>query len=162
MPDIGYPGQHVDIKIPQGSGDRVIVPYTLKITLNLDMKSTDKARSVVNNVGRHWWKKGPHAWFNTHWHDWQYRCLWHIQGSLPKRKGKGRKTASRYTYPASDLKPRLGAKKADGTALTVTNQENAIKTTVDKRFAIPLDFDFFRHPVYIYTDLKKIWSLGLS
>ena len=54
MPDIGYPGQHADIKIPQGSGDRVIVPYTLKITLNLDMESTDKARSVVNNVGRHW------------------------------------------------------------------------------------------------------------
>ena len=41
------------------------------------------------------------------------------------------------------LKARVGAKKADGTALTVTDQENAIKMTLDKRFSIPLDFDFF-------------------
>ena len=48
---------------------------------------------------------------------------------------------------ANGLKARLDAKKADGTALTVTTQENVIKTTLDKRFAIPLDFDFFKHPV---------------
>ena len=41
-------------------------------------------------------------------------------------------------------------KKADGTALTVTEQENAIKKTLDKRFSIPLDFDYFKHPVYPY------------
>ena len=41
-------------------------------------------------------------------------------------------------------------KKPDGTALTVTMQENAIKRTLDKRFAIPLDFDFFKHLVYPY------------
>ena len=41
-------------------------------------------------------------------------------------------------------------KKSDGTALTVTTQENAIKRTLDKRFAIPLDFEFFKHPVYPY------------
>ena len=51
---------------------------------------------------------------------------------------------------ANELKVRLGAKKADGTALTMTTQENAIKKTLDKKFAIPLDFDFFRHPVYPY------------
>ena len=55
---------------------------------------------------------------------------------------------------ANGLKARAGAKKADGTALTATTQENAIKKTFDKRFAIPLDFDFFRHPVYLY-DLKE-------
>ena len=44
----------------------------------------------------------------------------------------------------------MGAKKADGTALTVTDQENTIKKTLDKRFGIPLDFDFFKHPVYPY------------
>ena len=48
------------------------------------------------------------------------------------------------------LKARVGAKKADGTTLTMTTQENAIKKTFDKRFAIPLDFDFFKHPVYPY------------
>ena len=51
---------------------------------------------------------------------------------------------------ANGVKARLGAKKADSTALTVTTQENAIKKTFDKRFAIPLDFDFFKHPVYPY------------
>ena len=49
---------------------------------------------------------------------------------------------------ANCLKGRVGAKKADGMALTVTTQENGIKKTFDKRFAIPLDFDFFKHPVY--------------
>ena len=29
-------------------------------------------------------------------------------------------------------------------------EEIAIKKTLDKRFAIPLDFDFFKHPVYPY------------
>ena len=32
----------------------------------------------------------------------------------------------------------------------MTTQENAIKKTFDKRFAIPLDFDFFKHPAYPY------------
>ena len=44
----------------------------------------------------------------------------------------------------------MGAKKANGTALTVTTQENVIKKTFNKMFAVPLDFDFFKHPVYPY------------
>ena len=36
----------------------------------------------------------------------------------------------------------------------MTTQKNAIKKMLDKRFAIPLDFDFFRHPVYGY-DLRE-------
>ena len=48
----------------------------------------------------------------------------------------------------------VGAKKADGMVLTLTTQENAIKKTLHKRFAIPLDFDFFKHPVYPY-DLEQ-------
>ena len=51
---------------------------------------------------------------------------------------------------ANGLKARVGAKKSDGTALRVTTQENAFEKTFDKRFAIPLNFDFFRHPVYPY------------
>ena len=48
----------------------------------------------------------------------------------------------------------MGAKKADGTALTLTTQENAVKKTLHKIFAIPIDFEFFKHPVYQY-DLKE-------
>ena len=49
-PKIAYPGQQ--IKIPKGSIDHVIVPIILKVTFNLDIQSTDKTCSVVNNVGR--------------------------------------------------------------------------------------------------------------
>ena len=52
---------------------------------------------------------------------------------------------------ASGLMSHVSAKKSDGTALTLKTQENAIKKTFDKRFSIPLDFDFFKHPVYPYS-----------
>ena len=52
MPNIAYLGQHIDIEITHGSGDHVIVPDTIKIMFNLDIESTDKTRSIVNNVGR--------------------------------------------------------------------------------------------------------------
>ena len=35
-------------------------------------------------------------------------------------------------------------------ALAVITQENAIKKMFDKRSAIPLNFDFFKYPVYPY------------
>ena len=49
---------------------------------------------------------------------------------------------------ANGLKARIGAKKADGTAITITTEGNAIKKTFGKRLALPLDFDFFKHPIY--------------
>ena len=52
MPNIAYPNQHIEIEIPHGSRDHVVVPNTVKITFNLDIESTGKARSVVNNVDR--------------------------------------------------------------------------------------------------------------
>ena len=55
---------------------------------------------------------------------------------------------------ANGLKARSGAKKSDGTALKVTTKQNAIKKTFGKSFAIPFDFDFFKHPVYPY-ELKE-------
>ena len=62
MPNIALPNQHNDIEIPHGSRDHVIVPDTVKITFNLDIKSTDKTRSIVNNVSRTLVKKnGAHA-----------------------------------------------------------------------------------------------------
>ena len=53
IPNIAYPSQHIDIKIPHGSRDHVIMPGTVKIMFNPDiLESTDKVCSVVNNVGR--------------------------------------------------------------------------------------------------------------
>ena len=48
------------------------------------------------------------------------------------------------------MKARVEAKKADGTAITITTQENGAKETFNKRFAIPLDFDLLKHPMYPY------------
>ena len=67
MPNMAHPSQHIDIEISPGSRDHVILPDTVKITFNLDIESTDKARSVVNNVGRALVKKkGANAWFKRH------------------------------------------------------------------------------------------------
>ena len=38
----------------------------------------------------------------------------------------------------------------------MTTQENAIKKRFDKRFAILLDFDFFKHPVYPYEPKEDL------
>ena len=62
MPNVAYLNQHIDIEIPHGLRDHVVVPDAVKITFNLDIESTEKARSVVNNVGRTLVKKkGTHA-----------------------------------------------------------------------------------------------------
>ena len=63
MPNIAYPNQHIDIEIPHGSRDHVIIPDTVKITFNLDTESTDKSRNAADNIGRALVKKGAVAWF---------------------------------------------------------------------------------------------------
>ena len=124
MSNIAYPSQHIDIEIPHGSRDHVIAQDTVKITFNLDTESTDKARSVVNNPGR----------------------------SLVKKKVLMFGSKDIDTINNSDI---YGTYKdlylsIDGTVLTLTTQKNAIKKTFDKRFAIRLDFYFFKHLVYPY------------
>ena len=52
MPNTASPDQHIYIEIPHGSRDHVIIPDTIKITFNLDIESTGKARGIVNNVGK--------------------------------------------------------------------------------------------------------------
>ena len=75
MPNMAYPNQHIDIKIPHGWRDHVIIPDSVKITFNLDIESTDKSRSVVNNVGRALVSisfepsNGAVAWFKRNWYD---------------------------------------------------------------------------------------------
>ena len=58
MPNIIYPSQHIDIEILYGLRDHVILSDINKIMFNLENESTDKTRSVVNNVGRTLVKKG--------------------------------------------------------------------------------------------------------
>ena len=148
MPNIAYPSQHIDIEIPHSSRDHIIVPDTVKTTFNLDIESTDKVRSVVNKVGRALVKKkvlmlGLRDIDTTKNSD----CYDTYKGLYLSKKEREEKLLQGM-QSANALKTRVGAKKADGTALTVTIQKKAIRKTFDKRIAILLDFDFFKHPVY--------------
>ena len=150
MPNIAYPNQHIDIEIPHGLRDHVIILDTVKITFNLGIESADKARSAVNNVGRALVKKkvlmlgskNTDTIHNSDIYD-TYKDLYLSEKEREEKLLQG-------IQSVNGLKARVGSRKADSTALTVTTQENAIKKTFDKRFAIPLDFDFFKHPVYPY------------
>ena len=125
MPNMAYPGQHTDIEIPHGSWDHVIIPDTIKITFNLDIESTGKAGSVVNNVGKALVKKKVlmlgskdiDKINNSDIYD-TYKDLYLSEKECEEKLLQG-------IQPANGLKARLGAKKADGTALTMTTQENA-------------------------------------
>ena len=150
MPNKAYPNQHTDIEILHGSRDHVVVPDTVKITFNLDIESTGKTRSVVNNIGRALvnekvlmlGSKDIDTINNSDIYD-TYKHLY-----LNKKERKEKLLQS--IQSVNSLKTRLSAKKVDSTTLAVAVQENAIKKTFNKRFAVLLDFDFFRHPVYPY------------
>ena len=144
IPNIAYPNKHIDIETPHGSRDHVIVPDTTKITFNVEITSTDKARNVVNNVGRALVKekvlilgsKEIDTINNSNIYD-TYKDLYLSKKEREEKLPQG-------IQSANGLKARVGAKKADGTALKRRKtQENAIKKTYDKRYAMPLDFDFF-------------------
>ena len=143
------PNEHTDIKIPHGSRDHVIVPGTIKITFNLDIESTDKTCSIVNNVGRALVKKklimlGSKEIdvINNSDINGRYKDLY-----LSKKE---QERLLQGIQSNNGLKASTGAKKTDGTALAVTTQENVIKKTLGKRFAIPLDFYFLKYLVYLY------------
>ena len=160
MPNMAYPNQHIDIVIPHDSRDHVIVPDAIKITFNLDIESTDKARSVVNNIGRALVKKKLLIFGSKEIEMIDNSDIYDTYKDLYLSRKEREKKLLQGIQSANGLKARVGAKKADGTALTITTQENAIKKILDKRFAIPLDFDFFKHPVYPYG-LKENLILNL-
>ena len=150
MPNIAYPNQQIDIEIPHGSRDHVIVPDTVKITFNLDIESSDKVRSVVNHVGRALVKKKVLMLGSKDIDTINNEDIYDTYKDLYLRKKEREEKLPQGMDSANDLKAWVGAKKSDGRALTVTTQENAIKKMFDKQFAISLDFDFFKRPVYSY------------
>ena len=163
MPNIPYLNQHIDIEILYGSRDHVIVPDTVKISFNTDTESTDKARSIVKNVGLALVKKKVLMLSSKDIDTINNSDGYNMYKDLYLIKKEREAKLLQCIQSANGFKARVGGKKADGTALTVTTQENAIKKTFNERFAIPLDFDFFKHAVYPYG-LKEelIVSLELN
>ena len=150
VPNIGCPNQHIDVEIPAGSLDQIIVPDTLKITFNLEVESKDKTRSVVNNVGRALFKKKVLMLGSKEIDTVNQSYIYNTYKDLYLSKQEREEKFLQGIQSATGLKARAGATKADGTALTLTKVENAIKKTVNNQFSIPLDFDFFKHPTYPY------------
>ena len=126
MPNIAYPNQHIDIQIPHGSRDHVIIPDTVKITFNLDIESTDKTRSIVNNVGRTLVKKKVLMLGSKDIDMINNSDIYDTYKDLYLSKKEHEEKLLQGIQSDNDLKVRVGAKKADGMALTVTTQENAI------------------------------------
>ena len=150
MPNIAYPNQHIDTEIPHGSRDHAIVPDTVKITFNFDIPSTDKTRSIVSNVSRALVKKNVIMLATKDIHKINNSDIYDMYKDLYLSEKEREENLVQGIQLANDLKARVGAKKADGTALAVATQENAIKKIFDERFAVPLDFEFFKHPVHPY------------
>ena len=95
-----YSKKHTDVEIPLGSRDHVIVPETVTITFNLNIEPKDKARSIVNDVGRPFVSEKQREENMIH----------------------GIQSVSEW------LMVLFGAKKSHGVAITVRNQENTIKS----------------------------------
>ena len=150
IPNIAYPSQHIDTDIPHGSRDDVIMPDTIKITFNLDIESTDKARSIVNNVGGALAKKTVLMLGSVDIDTINNSDIYNAYKDLYLSEKEREEKLIRGIKSANGLKARLDAKKSDSPALTLKTQENAIKKAFDKRFSIPLDFDLFKHSVYPY------------
>ena len=137
MLNIAYPNLRIDIEMLHGSRDHVIIPDIVKITFNLDIESTDKSRTVVNNVGRALVKKKVLMLGSKDIDAINNLDIVDTYKDFYLSKKEREEKLLQGIQSANGLKARLGAKKADGTALTMTTQENAIKKTFDKRFAIP-------------------------
>ena len=147
MPNIAHPNQHINIEIPHGLRDHVIVPDTIKITFNLNIESTDKTRSIVNNVGRALVKKKVLMLGSKQIDTISNSDIYGTYKDLYLSEKEREERLLQGIELTNGLKARMGGKKADDTARAVTTQENAMKKMFDKKFAIPLDFAFFKYPV---------------
>ena len=122
MPNIAYPSQHIDIEIPHGSRDQVIVPDTVKITFNIDIESTDdKTRSVVNNVGRALVRKKVLMLGSKDIDTINNSDIYDTYKDLYLSENEREEKLLQAIQSANGLKAHVGAKNADGTALPVAN-----------------------------------------
>ena len=111
--DIAYPNQHTDIEISHASKDHVIVPDTVKITFDLDIESTDKARSVVNNVGRALVKKKVLMLGSKEIDTINNSDIYDTYKDLYLRKKERKEKLLQGIQSTNGLKARVGAKNAE-------------------------------------------------
>ena len=100
---------------------------------NLDITSTDKACSVVNNVGRALVKKKELMLDSKDNDTINNSDIYDTYKDLCLSEKEREEKLLQCKQSANGLKARVGAKKSDGTALTMTTQENAIKKAFVKK-----------------------------
>ena len=144
MPNIAYPNQHTAIEIPHRSRGHVIVPDTAKIAFNLDIEFTDKRLSSDKNVVRVLVKKKVLMLGSKEMDTINNADIYGTYKDLYFSEKEGEEKLLQGIISANGLKDWVGAKKADGTAITVTIQENVIKKNFGVTFAVPLDLDFYK------------------
>ena len=132
-----------------------IVPDTVKILLNIDIESTGKTRSIHNNAGRALVKKVACAWFKVIWYNQQHRCLWYLMIFTWVKKSMNRSCFTGYNQQmVSRLRPVRKMEMAHQQQLQPKKMQK--KKTFGKRLVVPLDFNFFKHPVYPYGVKKYL------
>ena len=137
--------------------DTTMVRETQQLTFNLDLESLkDKARSVVPNIGRNLVTKKTLSLGSTEIEVIENEDIFDTYKDLYLTKKLRENMQLQGIQPENGLKARVGAKKSDGTDLTLSTAENALKKTLGNRFMIPLDFEYFKQPVlpyYLHEDL---------
>ena len=122
---IACPSQHIDIETPHGSRDHVIV--------DLDIKSTDKTRSIVKNVGRARMKKKVLVLGSKEIGTIINADIFDAYKDLYLSKKECEDKLLQGVQSANGLKLVEVKKKADDTAITITTNENAIRKTFGRR-----------------------------
>ena len=151
-PNISYPGQTLKIVIPKGSSDVTIVKETLNITAKVPITSKDKSASLVQNFGRNVCKKRMLQLGSNDFNNLDNSDKYYTYSDLHLGKNERKNCIPQGIQSNQGLQARAGAtKKTDGTtAISFTAEENAIKKTLEDRFEIPLDFDFFKQSICPY------------
>ena len=143
-----------------------MVRETQQLTFNLDLESLkDKARSIVTKIGRNLVGKKTLSLGSTEFKDIENADFFDTYKDLYLTKKQRENMQLQGIQSENRLKARVGAKKSDGTDLTLSIAENAVKQTLGKRFAIPLDFEWFKQPVspyYLNEDLIVTIELNNS
>ena len=128
-----------------------MVKNTQRLTFDLEIESKDKSPGIVNNIGRSIIAKKVLNLGSTELELINNSDIIDIYSDLYLSKKDRQDRILQGIQSLNGLKGRLGSKKSDGAALTLTSGETAIKKTIGTRFAIPLDFEFFNYLVCPYA-----------
>ena len=160
-PNTAVANQIIKFKIEKLDANCVMVPGTQMLTFDLNLTSKDKNQGIVNNIGRSLVAKKTLKLGNKSIEVIDNADILDTYMDLYLTKEDRKHRILQGIQSSDGLKARLGSTKADGSALGLSASETAIKKTYGKRFSIPLDFQFFKYPIYL-EGLKEDLSVTIQ